>query len=52
MKAAAPIGPAVGMDRLLQMIGKRFPRLRFGYFNPPKERFAALLAANQKEKIP
>jgi len=40
MKTAAPLGPPVGMDRLLQMIGKRFPGLLFGYFNPPKERFA------------
>jgi pyruvate-formate lyase-activating enzyme len=52
MQAAAPMGPAVGMDQLLQMIGKRYPRLRFGYFNPPKERFADLLEANQKEKNP
>ena len=52
MTAAAPVGPAVGMDRLLQMIGKRFPCVRFGYFNPPKERFADLLEANQKEKSP
>lgn len=52
MKAAAPMGPAVGMDRLLQMIGKGFPRLRFGYFNPPKERFADLLEKDQKEKTP
>jgi pyruvate-formate lyase-activating enzyme len=49
MQAAAPMGPAVGMERLLQMIAKRFPRLRFGYFNPPKERFANLLAVNQEE---
>ena len=40
MRQAAPLGPPVGMDRLLQMVGKRFPGLRFGYFNPPKERFA------------
>jgi len=40
MKAAVPQGPPVGMNRLLQMIRKRFPGLLFGYFNPPKERFA------------
>ena len=40
MKTAAPLGPPVGMDRLLQMVAKRYPDLRFGYFNPPKERFA------------
>ncbi len=39
MRAAAPLGPPVGMARLLQMVRKRFPGLRFGYFNPPKERF-------------
>ncbi len=40
MKAAAPVGPPIGMDRLLQMISKRYPDLRFGYFNPPKAHFA------------
>jgi pyruvate-formate lyase-activating enzyme len=49
MKTASPVGPPVGMDRLLQMIRKRFPALAFGYFNPPKERFAAALAAGREE---
>jgi hypothetical protein len=40
MKAAALVGSPVGMKPLLQMIRKRFPNLLFGYFNPPKERFA------------
>ena len=40
MRAAASLGPPVGMDRLLQMIRKSFPGLQFGYFNPPKERFS------------
>jgi pyruvate-formate lyase-activating enzyme len=52
MRAAAPLGPPVGMARLLQMVRKRFPGLRFGYFNPPKERFANRPAADQKEKHP
>jgi pyruvate-formate lyase-activating enzyme len=39
MQKVATPGPPVGMDRLLQMIRKQFPGLRFGYFNPPKENF-------------
>ncbi len=34
MATAAPGGPPMGMDRLLARIGRRFPRLRHGYFNP------------------
>jgi pyruvate-formate lyase-activating enzyme len=52
MKAAAPTGPPVGIDRLLQMIRKQFPRLQFGYFNPPKERFAVSPTAPQEETRP
>ena len=33
------LGQPVGQDRLLQMIRKRFPDLKFGYFNPPRECF-------------
>jgi pyruvate-formate lyase-activating enzyme len=51
MAAAAPLGTPVGMDRLLQMIRKRFPGLQFGYFNPPKERFNDP-AADRKEQRP
>ncbi len=39
MGDACPLGEPVGMDRLLHMIRKQFPHLRYGYFNPPKERF-------------
>lgn len=39
MTAAAPGGKPVGMRRLLHRIRRRFPGLRYGYFNPPKERF-------------
>jgi hypothetical protein len=39
MEKATSMGPPVGVDRLLQMIRKQFPSLRFGYFNPPKESF-------------
>jgi pyruvate-formate lyase-activating enzyme len=49
MRAAAPLGPPVGMARLLQMVRKRFPGLRFGYFNPPKEHFTNRPAADPKE---
>ena len=39
MGNAAPLGPPVGMDRLLQMIKKQYKNLQYGYFNPPRERF-------------
>ena len=29
----------IGMDTLIDKIKKRFPNLKHGYFNPPKERF-------------
>lgn len=28
---------SIGMQRLLKTVGERFPHLRHGYFNPPKE---------------
>jgi len=40
MDAAADNGPPLGMEVLLQRLRQRFPRLIFGYFNPPKEKFA------------
>ena len=40
MDAVALSGKPMGMEALLQQIRKRFPALKFGYFNPPKERFA------------
>ncbi len=52
MKTVTPLGPPVGMDQLLKMIRKRFPNLQHGYFNPPKERFLALLSVVQKEITP
>ena len=39
MGAAAPLGPALGMRQLIDGIHRRFPRLRRGYFNPPKEKW-------------
>ena len=29
----------IGMHRLLELIRREFPKLKFGYFNPPKEKF-------------
>ncbi|MBC2712836.1 MAG: radical SAM protein [Desulfosarcina sp.] len=52
MNKVTPLGPPVGMDRLLQMIRKRFPNLQYGYFNPPKERFMPFLPAVQKDITP
>jgi pyruvate-formate lyase-activating enzyme len=39
MDAAAPLGPPVGMSRLLGRLQTAFPRLIHGYFNPPKEKW-------------
>ena len=37
MQHAAPSGHALGVSYLLKRIKKAYPRLSFGYFNPPKE---------------
>jgi pyruvate-formate lyase-activating enzyme len=34
-------GEGMGLDAFQQALLRRFPRLRFGYFNPPKERYLA-----------
>jgi pyruvate-formate lyase-activating enzyme len=47
MDRVTPLGPPVGMDRLQQMIRKRFKSLQHGYFNPPKERFSGNLTTGQ-----
>jgi pyruvate-formate lyase-activating enzyme len=39
MDAVASSGEPLGMEILLQRIRDQFPRLKFGYFNPPKEKF-------------
>jgi hypothetical protein len=39
MKRAAQNGKPIGMKRLLEQIRQEFPNLKFGYFNPPKEKF-------------
>jgi pyruvate-formate lyase-activating enzyme len=39
MGAAAPMSAPLGMDALSRETHRRFPKLKFGYFNPPKEKF-------------
>jgi hypothetical protein len=38
MDAAAPLGTPMGMGVLIREIRRGFPKLAFGYFNPPKEK--------------
>ena len=42
MDAVASLGEPIGMEALIQGIRSSFPHLRFGYFNPPKEKFRAV----------
>jgi molybdenum cofactor biosynthesis enzyme MoaA len=39
MNAVAAHGESIGMEKVLNRIRKQFPKLKFGYFNPPKENF-------------
>jgi molybdenum cofactor biosynthesis enzyme MoaA len=39
MNKIAPSGRPIGMKKLLTRVRQKFPDLRFGYFNPPKEIF-------------
>jgi pyruvate-formate lyase-activating enzyme len=39
MSDAASNGAPIGMENLLKQIRHEFPSLKFGYFNPPKEKF-------------
>jgi pyruvate-formate lyase-activating enzyme len=39
MNAIAEHGEPIGMKTLLDRIKRQFPKLKHGYFNPPKERF-------------
>jgi pyruvate-formate lyase-activating enzyme len=43
MNRAAPAGEPVGMQAMLEEIRRLFPKLAFGYFNPPKERYHAAI---------
>jgi molybdenum cofactor biosynthesis enzyme MoaA len=40
MNAVAENGEPIGMRNLLNRIQRQFPKLKFGYFNPPKEKFS------------
>jgi pyruvate-formate lyase-activating enzyme len=42
MNAVADHGDPSGMENLLNGIQTRFPKLKFGYFNPPKEKFGQI----------
>jgi hypothetical protein len=37
---AGVLGPGFGMQAVMARLKARFPHLRFGYFNPPKEQFS------------
>ena len=39
MNTADTHGEPIGMEKLLNRIRKQFPKIKFGYFNPPKENF-------------
>jgi pyruvate-formate lyase-activating enzyme len=39
MNGVARNGEPVGMENLLKKVQRQFPLLKFGYFNPPKEKF-------------
>jgi len=39
MNAVADQGKPIGVKNLLTRIRRQFPKLKFGYFNPPKENF-------------
>jgi pyruvate-formate lyase-activating enzyme len=41
MDAVASSGEPMGVEVWLQQVRERFPNLKFGYFNPPKERFTS-----------
>ena len=43
MNAADTHGEPIGVGKLLNRIRKQFPKLEFGYFNPPKENFGKKL---------
>jgi len=47
MDAVATHGEPIGMEKLLDRIRKQFPKLKFGYFNPPKEDFGKKTTHNR-----
>ena len=42
MNAVASVQEPIGMEKLLNQVRNQFPALKFGYFNPPKEKFKML----------
>jgi pyruvate-formate lyase-activating enzyme len=34
-----PLKKGLGVDRLMEMVHSRFPSIRFGYYNPPREKW-------------
>ena len=42
MDAVATHGEPIGMGKVLNRIRRQFPKLKFGYFNPPKENFGKI----------
>jgi len=39
MNSVAEHDEPIGMENLLNRVRRQFPKLKFGYFNPPKEKF-------------
>jgi pyruvate-formate lyase-activating enzyme len=44
MSKAAPHTRSIGMKNLIKKVHKSFPKIKFGYFNPPKEKFQHFIA--------
>jgi wyosine [tRNA(Phe)-imidazoG37] synthetase (radical SAM superfamily) len=44
MSASALHSRPIGMQKLIRKIGKLFPKIKFGYFNPPKEKYHFLIS--------
>jgi molybdenum cofactor biosynthesis enzyme MoaA len=49
MSSAAQHGSPLGMQNVLRRIKESFPNLKYGYFNPPKEKFT-LTRTNRNQK--
>jgi pyruvate-formate lyase-activating enzyme len=47
MNAVDTHGEPIGMEKLLNRVHRQFPKLKFGYFNPPKEDFGKKTTPNQ-----
>jgi pyruvate-formate lyase-activating enzyme len=42
MDAATPLGAPLGMEELIRVVRQAYPDLKFGYYNPPKEKFSLI----------